>query len=149
MTPIFFLESEFGSIPKNSELNPWSFQFWGYPRLGPRPKLFPPPLKLAAGSASAMAATERKAVGVASFVLVRVMPPTVLSGDLFRLRRGWGNCELPYFGLHNSSVKRACENVERHALPKSVTMYTFFINNPDRGTGIERDSEDTSVKFVC
>ena len=30
--------------PKNSGLNPWIFQFWGYPRLRPRPK-FPPPLK--------------------------------------------------------------------------------------------------------
>ena len=28
---------------KNNGLNPWSFQFWGHPRLGPRPKLPPPP----------------------------------------------------------------------------------------------------------
>ena len=35
-----FFESEFGSIPKNSGLNPWSFEFWRYPRLEPRP---PPP----------------------------------------------------------------------------------------------------------
>ena len=47
-----FFESEFRSIPKNSVLNPWSFQFWGYPTLGPRAKLPPPPLKPAAGSAS-------------------------------------------------------------------------------------------------
>ena len=46
-----FFESEFGSILKNSGLNPWSFQFWGYPRLEPRPNS-PPPLKPAAGSAS-------------------------------------------------------------------------------------------------
>ena len=39
---LFSFGSEFGSIPKNSGLNPWSFQFWGYPRLGPRPKLPPP-----------------------------------------------------------------------------------------------------------
>ena len=45
-----FFETEFGSIPKNSGLNPWGFQFWGYPRLGPRPKLAS--LKPAAGSAS-------------------------------------------------------------------------------------------------
>ena len=31
------------SSPKNSGLTSWSFQFWGYPRLGPRPKLPPPP----------------------------------------------------------------------------------------------------------
>ena len=36
-------ESESGSIPKNNGLNPWSFQFLGYPRLGPRAKLPPPP----------------------------------------------------------------------------------------------------------
>ena len=29
--------------PKNSGLNPWSFQFWGYLRLGLRHKLSPPP----------------------------------------------------------------------------------------------------------
>ena len=34
-----FFESEFGFTPKNSGLNPWSFQFWGYPRLGPRARL--------------------------------------------------------------------------------------------------------------
>ena len=39
-----FFESEFGSIPKNSGLNPWSFEFWRYPRLEPRAKLPPPPL---------------------------------------------------------------------------------------------------------
>ena len=51
--PIKLFKSEFGSIKKkNSGLNPWSIQFWGYPRLGPRDKL-PPPLKPAAGSASA------------------------------------------------------------------------------------------------
>ena len=46
-----FFESEFGSIQKNSGLNPWSFEFWQYPRLEPRAKL-PLPLKPAAGSAS-------------------------------------------------------------------------------------------------
>ena len=46
-----FFESEFGSIPKNSGLNPWSFEFWRYPRLEPAPSC-PPPLKPAAGSAS-------------------------------------------------------------------------------------------------
>ena len=35
-----FFESEFGST-KNSGSNPWSVQFWGYPRLGPRAKLAP------------------------------------------------------------------------------------------------------------
>ena len=44
-----FFESEFGSIPKIG-VNPWIFQFWGYPRLRPRAKLAP--LKPAAGSAS-------------------------------------------------------------------------------------------------
>ena len=39
----FFFESEFGSIPKNSGLNSWSFEFWRYPRLEPRAKLHPPP----------------------------------------------------------------------------------------------------------
>ena len=39
---LFFFETEFGSIQKNSGLNPWNFQFWGYPRLGPRPKLASP-----------------------------------------------------------------------------------------------------------
>ena len=38
-------------MPKNSGLNPWSFEFWRYPRLEPRAKL-PLPLKSAAGSAS-------------------------------------------------------------------------------------------------
>ena len=38
---IFFFESEFAFIQKNSGLNPWIFQFWGYPRLGPRVKLAP------------------------------------------------------------------------------------------------------------
>ena len=33
-----FFEREFGSISKNSLLNPWSFQFWAYPRLGPGPE---------------------------------------------------------------------------------------------------------------
>ena len=47
----FFFESEFGSIQKTSGLNPWSFEFWQYPRLEPRAKL-PLPLKPAAGSAS-------------------------------------------------------------------------------------------------
>ena len=46
-----FFESEFGSIPKNSRLNPWSFEFWRYPRLVPAPSC-PSPLKPAAGSAS-------------------------------------------------------------------------------------------------
>ena len=46
-----FFESEFGSIPKNSGLNPWSFEFWRYPRLEPAPSC-PSPLKPAAGSAS-------------------------------------------------------------------------------------------------
>ena len=41
---IFFFESEFGSILKNSGLNPWSFEFWRLPRLEPRAKLHPPPL---------------------------------------------------------------------------------------------------------
>ena len=40
---LFFIficfESEFGFNPKTSGLNPWSFQFWGYPRLGSRAKL--------------------------------------------------------------------------------------------------------------
>ena len=36
---------------KNSGLNPWSFEFWRYPRLEPAPSC-PPPLKPAAGSAS-------------------------------------------------------------------------------------------------
>ena len=45
-----FFESEFGSIPKNSGLNPWSIEFWRYPRLEPAPSC--PPLKPAAGSAS-------------------------------------------------------------------------------------------------
>ena len=49
-SPKTFSGSEFGSTPKNSGLNPWSFQFWGYPRLGPHTKLAP--LKPAAGSAS-------------------------------------------------------------------------------------------------
>ena len=44
-----FFESEFGSILKNSGLNSWSFEFWRYPRLEPRAKLHPPPLKPAAG----------------------------------------------------------------------------------------------------
>ena len=57
----FFFESEFASIPKNSGLNPWSFQFWGHPRLGPRAKL-PPPLKPAAGSASVRACVVARAV---------------------------------------------------------------------------------------
>ena len=47
-----FVESEFGSIPKNSGLNPWSFEFWRCPRLESRAKLPPPKKKLAAGSAS-------------------------------------------------------------------------------------------------
>ena len=47
----FFFRKCFWVHPKNSGLNPWSFQFWGYPRLGPRRKLAP--LKPAAGSASA------------------------------------------------------------------------------------------------
>ena len=38
-----FFESEFGSIQKNGVLNPSSFQFWGYPRLGPRAKISPSP----------------------------------------------------------------------------------------------------------
>ena len=41
--------------PKNSGLNPWSFEFWRCPRLEPRAKLPPPPPKKkkpAAGSAS-------------------------------------------------------------------------------------------------
>ena len=42
---LYSFESEFGSVPKNCGLNPWSFQFWGYPRLVPSPKLPPPPLK--------------------------------------------------------------------------------------------------------
>ena len=51
----YFFESEFGSIPKNGGLNPWSFQFLGYHRLGPRTKLPPPPpLKPVAGSASVL-----------------------------------------------------------------------------------------------
>ena len=33
---ITFFESEFGSIPKNSGSNPWSFQFWGT-LVGPAP----------------------------------------------------------------------------------------------------------------
>ena len=49
---ILFSKMNLGSY-KNSGLNPWSFQFWGYPRLGPRPKLAP--LKPAAGSASDLA----------------------------------------------------------------------------------------------
>ena len=36
---LFFSQIEFESIQKNSGLNPWSFQFWRYPRLGPRTKL--------------------------------------------------------------------------------------------------------------
>ena len=47
-----FFESEFGSIPKNSGLNPWSFEFWRYPRLEPAPSCPSPPLKPAAGSTS-------------------------------------------------------------------------------------------------
>ena len=43
------LKSEFGSILKNSGLNSWSFQFSGYPRLGPRPKFPPPPQKKIGG----------------------------------------------------------------------------------------------------
>ena len=51
----YFFESEFGSIPKNSGLTPWNFQFLGYPRLEPRARFPPPPsLKPAAGSASAV-----------------------------------------------------------------------------------------------
>ena len=45
-----FFESEFGSIPKISGLNPWSFQFWGI--LGWDPAPSPPTLIPAAGSAS-------------------------------------------------------------------------------------------------
>ena len=37
---VFFFESEFWPIPKNSLLNPWSFKFWAYPRLGPGPEQF-------------------------------------------------------------------------------------------------------------
>ena len=29
LVPMNSSKSEFGSIPKNSVLNPWSFQFWG------------------------------------------------------------------------------------------------------------------------
>ena len=37
-----FLEREFGSIPKNSGLNRWSFQFWGTPGWDPAPGCPPP-----------------------------------------------------------------------------------------------------------
>ena len=46
---------EFGPIPKNNGLNPWNFQFWGYPGMapfGPTNLRLPPPPKPAAGSAS-------------------------------------------------------------------------------------------------
>ena len=46
-----FLESEFWLHPKNSDLNPRNFQFWGYPGLGLFVKS--PPSTLTAGSASA------------------------------------------------------------------------------------------------
>ena len=49
---LIFSEIEFGSIPKNSGLNAWSFEFWRYPRLEPHAKLPPPPLQPATGSAS-------------------------------------------------------------------------------------------------
>ena len=47
----FFSKVNLGPSKKNSGLNPWSFEFWQYPRLEPRAKL-PLPLKPAAGSAS-------------------------------------------------------------------------------------------------
>ena len=48
---VFFSKLNLGSSKKkNSGLNPWSFRFWRYPRLGTPAKLVP--LKPAAGSAS-------------------------------------------------------------------------------------------------
>ena len=46
----FFFQKWIRVHPKNSGLNPWSFQFWGYPRLRPRSKLAL--LKPVTGSAS-------------------------------------------------------------------------------------------------
>ena len=47
----FSFESEFGSIPKNSGLNLWSFSFGGTLGQDPAPSC-PPPLKPVSGSAS-------------------------------------------------------------------------------------------------
>ena len=51
--PKSFFKSEFGPIPsqKNSGLNPWSFQIWGYARLGPPVTGCPPPPRWPSGSA--------------------------------------------------------------------------------------------------
>ena len=42
---IFFLKSEFGFLPKNSDLNLWRFQFWGTLAWVPSPSRHPPPPK--------------------------------------------------------------------------------------------------------
>ena len=47
----FFSKVNLGPSQKNGGLNPWSFEFWRYPRLKPAPSC-PSPLKPAAGSAS-------------------------------------------------------------------------------------------------
>ena len=39
----FFSKVNLGPSPKNSGLNPWSFELWRYPRLEPRAKLHHPP----------------------------------------------------------------------------------------------------------
>ena len=49
----FFSKVNLGPPQKNSGLNPWSFEFWRYPRLEPRAKLSPPKKKPLAGFASA------------------------------------------------------------------------------------------------
>ena len=38
---IFLSKVNLGPSLRNGGLNLWSFQFWGYNRLGPRPKLPP------------------------------------------------------------------------------------------------------------
>ena len=62
-----FFESKFGSIQKNGGLNPWSFQFWGHTRLGPRAKLVP--LKPTAGPASANSDNTRRGSSCARVVV--------------------------------------------------------------------------------
>ena len=47
----YFFESEFGTIPKNGGLNPWSYLFWGTLGWDPAPSCPSPPLKPEAGSA--------------------------------------------------------------------------------------------------